>query len=459
MPPLVHPLTALAIGVAIVLVTLLWLRLNAFIGLIIAAMVVSVLAGGEPGEILGRVGNAFGDTAGGIGIAIALAAVIGACLIASGAADRIVQASLAVFGEKRGGTALTASGFVLSVPVFFDTVFFLLFPLAKSMHRRTGKQYVKYLMAIGAGGAVTHTMVPPTPGPLYMADQLGVSVGLMMLVGLVVGLPMAISGLLYSHWIDSRLVLETTPQLDDLAGDSLDETAAATRSPGLFVSLLPILLPIAMIASKTIADTWMSAESLVPYESLLAIVSDKNLALLVATIAAFAVYALYRRPTRQAASKMVEEALVSAGVIVLITAAGGAFGKTLAAAGVGEAIEELFQFKSGGSLSVLGLAFVVASMLKSSQGSTTVAILGATGMMASLLSGVELAVHPVYVCSAIGSGAMITSWVNDSGFWLFCRMGGFNQTEGLKTWAAMTAIMGVVGMATTLLLATLWPMG
>lgn len=455
MPPLVPPLIALAIGVAIVLVTLLWLRLNAFIGLIVAAMVVSVLAGGEPSEILGRVGTAFGDTAGGIGIAIALAAVIGACLIASGAADRIVQASLAVFGEKRGGTALTASGFVLSVPVFFDTVFFLLFPLAKSMHRRTGKQYVKYLMAIGAGGAVTHTMVPPTPGPLYMADQLGVSVGLMMLVGLVVGLPMAISGLLYSHWIDRRLVLETSPPLED----SQDDTGPAAITPGLFVSLLPILLPIAMIASKTIADTWMSAESLVPYESLLAIVSDKNLALLVATIAAFAVYALYRRPTRQAASKMVEEALVSAGVIVLITAAGGAFGKTLAAAGVGEAIEELFQFKSGGSLSVLFLAFVVASMLKSSQGSTTVAILGATGMMASLLSGVELAVHPVYVCSAIGSGAMITSWVNDSGFWLFCRMGGFNQTEGLKTWAAMTAIMGVVGMATTLLLATLWPMG
>lgn len=455
MAPLCHPLTALAIGVAIVLVTLLVLRLNAFIGLIVAAMVVSLLAGGEPSEILGRVGTAFGDTAGGIGIAIALAAVIGACLIASGAADQIVQASLALFGAKRGGTALMASGFVLSVPVFFDTVFFLLFPLAKSMHARTGKQYVKYLMAIGAGGAVTHTMVPPTPGPLYMAAELGVSVGLMMLVGLMVGLPMAVSGLLYSGWIDRRLVLETPPD----AESQLQEKRDPRRMPSLFVSLLPIALPIAMIATPAIAATLAPEQVLAPYAGLLAIVADKNLALLLAAFAAFAVYVAYQRPTRHATSKMVEEALVSAGVIVLITAAGGAFGKTLDAAGVGDAIEELFAFKSGGDLSVLGLAFLVASMLKSSQGSTTVAILGATGMMASLLNGFDLGVHPVYVCSAIGSGAMITSWVNDSGFWLFCRMGGFNQTEGLKTWAAMTAIMGVVGMAMTLLLATVWPMG
>src|SRR5690606_26793738 len=180
---------------------ILWLRLNAFFGLLLAAIAVSLLSKGPLVEKVPRVATALGNTVGGLGITIAVAAVIGGALVASGAAERVVNAACALWGEKRGGPALAGSGFILAVPVFFDTVFYLLFPLARSMYRRTGHSYVKYLLANGAGAAVTHTMVPPTPGPLFMADKLGVDVGLLMLVGLVVSMPMTVVGLWYAGWI------------------------------------------------------------------------------------------------------------------------------------------------------------------------------------------------------------------------------------------------------------------
>lgn len=461
------PLWILAIGIAIVLVSILWMRLNAFFGLITAAMVVSLLAPGPTGEKLSRVATAFGDTAGGIGIAIALAAVIGGCLIASGAADRIVQASLALCGERNGSAALAASGFVLSIPVFFDTVFYLLFPLARSMHRRTGKDYLRYLLAIGAGGAVTHTMVPPTPGPLFVAEAMNVSIGAMMLAGAAVAMPMTIAGLWYARWIGRRMtILEPGEQEETFAGgidsraEGGDAASVENASPSLAISLLPVIAPVLMIASKPIYETVMSGAETSEW---LTILADKNLALLVAAIVALLIYVLHRRPSRKQVSHLVEQSLLSAGVIILITAAGGAFGGMLKAAGVGDAIAELFtdNAKSAATatgMTMLWLSFGIAALLKSSQGSTTVALVTASGIVAAMLPDKALPFHPVYLCTAIGSGAMITSWMNDSGFWLFCKMGGLSETEGMRTWAPIMAIMGVAGMATTLLLVNLWPM-
>ncbi|MBA7682920.1 High-affinity gluconate transporter [subsurface metagenome] len=172
-----HPLIILVVGMLTVILMITRLRMNAFIALITSAVVVSLLSPGELAEKISRVATEFGNTAGSIGIVIALAVVIGKCMMDSGAADRIVRGFLSLLGEKRSSTALMASGFVLSVPVFFDTVFYLLVPLARSMHRRTKKHYLKYAMAIAAGGVVTHSLVPPTPGPLIMADNLGIDIG------------------------------------------------------------------------------------------------------------------------------------------------------------------------------------------------------------------------------------------------------------------------------------------
>ena len=196
--PIAKPLITLGVGIAIVLGLIIVLKVNAFIALITAAMVVSLMAPGDIASKISRVATAFGSAAGGIGIVIALAAVIGKCMLDSGAADRIVRAFLRMLGEKRAPVALLGSGFVLAVPVFFDTVFYLLVPLARSLHRKTGRQYLKYVLAIAAGGAITHTLVPPTPGPLLMAENLGIDVGWMIMIGALVALPAAIAGLVFA---------------------------------------------------------------------------------------------------------------------------------------------------------------------------------------------------------------------------------------------------------------------
>src|SRR3989441_3004890 len=217
-----HPTLILLIGIATILAGIVVLRLNAFLALIIAAIVVSVLAPGEPAVKIARVAEGFGRTAGTVGIVIALAAIIGKAMMDGGAADRIVNGFLALLGEKRGATALCSTGYILSIPVFFDTVFFLLVPLARSMYGRTNRNYLKYLLAIAAGAGATHTLVPPTPGPLAIAGTLGVDLGTMVLVGAAVALPAAAAGLLFAGWGGRRMPVVAqappAPGVDAAAG-------------------------------------------------------------------------------------------------------------------------------------------------------------------------------------------------------------------------------------------------
>src|SRR5256714_12879970 len=205
---LMHPMLILLVGMATILAGILGLRLNAFLALITAAIVVSLLAPGEPAVKIARVAEGFGRTAGTIGIVIALAAVAGQAMMDSGAADRIVRAFIGLLGEQRSATALCATGYVLSIPVFFDTVFYLLVPLARSGYARTNRYYLKYLLAIAAGAGATHTLVPPTPGPLAVAGTLGVDLGTMVLVGLAVALPAGGAGLVVTGWVARRMPVD-----------------------------------------------------------------------------------------------------------------------------------------------------------------------------------------------------------------------------------------------------------
>lgn len=453
--PIFGPLAILAVGVAIVLGMILILRLNAFFALITAALVVSLLAPGDLALKAVRVADAFGVTAGKIGISIAMAAVIGAAMTASGAADRIVGAILGLLGQKRAATALAASGYVLSIPVFFDTVFYLLCPLARSTYRRTGKQYLRYLLALGAGGTATHTLVPPTPGPLATSQNLGVDIGLMMLVGAAVGIPSTMAGLAFAAWIDRRMPLKTPPVFEER--EQLPHEHAIL--PGLFMSLLPIVLPVLLIAGHAVAmqaDPEGFANGKLAW---LAVAGNPNIALMLSAALAMLTYVLRRRPSKSDVSAMVEESLLSAGVIILITSAGGAFGAMLKEANVGGAVQAIFsgEQRSAGIILLL-LAFAMSSMMKLSQGSTTVAMITASGMMNAMIVDESLGYHRVYIATAIGCGAMVAAWMNDSGFWVFCRMGGLSESEGLRSWTPLTSIMGFAGMAATVAMAMIWPL-
>jgi H+/gluconate symporter-like permease len=549
-----NPFVILFIGIAVVVGLIIGLRLNAFLAMLAAALVVSFLAPGEWGSKVERVAAAFGSTAGGVGIVIALAAVIGKCLMESGAADRIVQAFLKLLGEKRAALALTGSGFVLAIPVFFDTVFYLLVPLARSLYRNTRKNYLLYIMAIAGGGAVTHALVPPTPGPLLMAQQLGVDLGTMIGVGLLVGLPCAVVGLLFSVWQNRRMPIPMRP----LPGDEEADAVAAgpnRKLPGLLVSLLPILLPVALIGLNTGLETKANGEragqvtpadlvdpvalrasidaasdgplavlksnlpagadaaglvasinaalaqrsafatgknlsranlAVVEHENRLVlekalpetalarhqwntpnrraadlskIYGNANFALLLSAVIAVLLYVRMRRPGKAEFGEALESALMSGGVIILITSAGGAFGAMLGEAGIGPAIERLFPATAGkAGLGLLALGFAISALLKIAQGSTTVAVITASAMIAAMMEGLSLGYHPVYLATAIGGGGLVGSWMNDSGFWIYTKMSGLTESESLQSWTPLLSLLGITAFVTSLLLAVVLPL-
>jgi GntP family gluconate:H+ symporter len=457
-----HPLLILLVGMATILAGILWLRLNAFLALITAAIVVSLLAPGEPAVKIARVAEGFGRTAGTIGIVIALAAIAGKAMMESGAADRIIGAFIGLLGEKRSATALCATGYVLSIPVFFDTVFYLLVPLARSGYARTNRYYLKYLLAIAAGAGATHTLVPPTPGPLAVAGTLHVDLGTMVLVGLVVALPAAGAGLLFAGWVDRRMPV--VPQAAAAA------PAATEPLPGLVVSLLPIVLPVLLISSNTVVLSLTARpgprsaiwSALAPYTE---IVGNPNLAMLVAAAVAMWVYARQRTVSRADLTQMVDTSLMGAGFIILIIAASGAFGVALQTTGIGPVIERAFVGNAaaagvGSGLIFLFLGFGVASLIKIAQGSSTVAMITTAAMLSAMLPthGRGLPFHSVYVATAIASGSLVGTWMNDSGFWLFSKMGGVTELETFKSWTPVLAVVGVTSMVTTVVLALLVPL-
>lgn len=410
-----------------------------------------------------RVAKAFGGTCGGIGIVIALAAVIGTCMMDSGAADRVVRAFMNLLGEERSPWALMGSGYVLSIPVFFDTVFYLLVPLARSFYRRTGKAYLKCILAITAGGAITHTLVPPTPGPLTMAGTLGIDLGVMILVGAMVALPAAIVGIVVAGWMDRRFDIP----MREIPGHEEPEPLKDEELPGLFESLAPVVLPVIMIACNTAAESvgkYMSggiADTAKTLSTYTAVFGNPNFALLVSTAIAVWVYVKQRKPSKEDIAKVVETSLMSGGVIILITAGGSAFGGMLKAANVGTAIANQAQDLSGAEMSgmlLLFLGFGIACLLKVAQGSSTAAMIITSAILADMVTDVELPFHVVYLATAIGAGSLVGSWMNDSGFWIFSKMGGLTEKEGLCTWTPLLVALGLVSMAVTLILATVMPL-
>ena len=458
-----YPLIVLAIGIATIVGMITVLRINAFISLITSAILVSFLGPGEMATKVSRVAEAFGSATGNIGIVIALAVVIGKCMMDSGAADRIVRAFLTLLGEKRVPIALMSSGFVLSIPVFFDTVFYLLVPLARSAYKRTKSNYVQYIVAIAAGAAVTHSLVPPTPGPLLMAQNLGIDIGMMILIGFVVAIPTSICGLLYGSWIDRNMKFTlqplgaSEPEIDSLPDSKL---------PPLWIALVPILLPVLMVSFNTILSTLAKgageSSEWLRWVGFAKAVGNVNFAMLVSAAVAMITLVKQRGLNRHQMAKVVETSLMSGGMIILITAAGGAFGAMLKEAGIGTAISTIVSSGNSQNLSGITLLFLgafIASIMKIAQGSGTVAMITASAMMAGIWSSVtNPGIHPVYLATAIGSGSMIGTWMNDSGFWIVAKMGGFTETETFRTWTGMMIVTGITGFVTTLILALLFPM-
>lgn len=404
-----------------------------------------------------RVAAGFGSTCAKIGILIALAAIIGMCLLESGAAERIVRSAIQFVGEKLAPVAFMASGFLLAIPVFFDTVFYLLIPLGKAMRIRTGKNYLLYVLAIVTGGTMAHSLVPPTPGPLFVAEQLNVDIATMMMGGLIVGSIAALFGLGYATLINKHCEL---PFRDSADVTQEDLQKLATKKiedlPPLWLSLLPILLPVVLIAGSTLLKfKTISSQLSEQSQTLITTLGNKNIALGIATVIALWTLIRQKKSSMGALSESIQTSLYTGGVIILITAAGGAFGSVLQQTGVSFLIESLPQVSP---LMLVTLAFLITTAIRTAQGSSTVAMITTVGILGGIAESTTLGFHPVYLALAIGCGSKPISWMNDSGFWVIGKMSGMTEGETLKFISPMTALMGIVGFIVVLLGVQFFPM-
>ena len=485
------PLAVLLISVAFVVVLISVVRAHAFLALILAAILAGLMAEQLPGakarvprpdspvvspdgrplrnhwvQAVELTSIEFGRTAGSIAIVVGLATIISMCLMESGAADKVVRRFLAFFGEKNAGVALLLSTYVLSVPIFFDTMFMLMVPLARALRLRTGKDYLLYVMAVCCGGVITHSMTVPHPGPLAMVENLKIDVGISILAGIAVGLfPLAV-GWFVCKWINSRMELP----MRETPGTTLAELRSIvdkpeSELPSFLWSITPVILPIALISLSSFMVIGKGNDAFVKFFggrtsfdavfTVIEFIGNKSIALLIGTLLSMFVLARQKGYSVARICELIGPPLETSGTIILITSAGGAFGLMLRNAGVGEAIQAAAR---GHALSMIWLSYLVAVIIRVAQGSATVAMLTTSAMMYPIISGVSgLPYDPIYIFLAIGFGGFACSWMNDSGFWVVSKLGGLTEIETLKTWTVLLTVNSIVGVIATWLLSLLFP--
>jgi GntP family gluconate:H+ symporter len=443
------------LGIGLILFFLLYWRLHPFLALISTSFICAFLSDQSPLlEAIPTVTGGFAELMGRIGFLLVLASIIGKCLVDSGAATRIIRSFSNTFGEGREEYSFLASSFVLSMPVFFDTVFYLLAPLVRAAYARKKRDYVLMICAAAAGGAVTHALVPPTPGPIVVAQTLDISLGLTFLVGTLASIvPAMVGGIWYANCLHRRITI--VPQ--EVYGASIEELEeVALQSdeelPSLVASLTPIVLPVAMISLVTVA-TMIAGDAGVP--PVIQLIGDKDVAFLVGAAAAIILVVVHNRIRFRDFFKTLEPALASGTVIAFITCAGGAFGKVLTESGVGQVVADASR---DWGMSLLTLAFITAALIRVAQGSATVAMITTAGIIAPAIAASDLAYNPVYLVGMIGFGATTTPWMNDSGFWIVCKMAGLTEAETVKVWTILLTIVAFTGFGWIWLLSKVLPL-
>lgn len=473
------PIVIILIGAAIVLFCIIVLKLHAVVSLLLAALVTALLTSpelitnfalhsGMTAEEASELSNlpvgkrlaiAFGNTSGKIGVLIALASIIGTSLMKSGGAERIIRNLLNLFGKKNTSLAFLTGSFTLAIPVFFDTVFYLMIPLIKSVGVRNPKKFSLYLMVVIAGGVMAHSLVPPTPGPLFVAEEMGIDLGVMMIGGLAIGIVTILSGYGYAVWANKKwsLPMRDTP---DISIDDLKEFSEKKidELPKLWISILPVLLPILLITGNTISKMLIKGveENLNVFQknlvAVFSVLGDPNIALAIS--AGVAIYLLYSRlKDVKKFQKFIAEALTGAAMIILITSSGGAFGQMLQQTGIGIRVGEL---AANYQMALLPFAFLITAAVRTAQGSATIAMVTTIGIMGGVASA-DLEFHPVYLALAIGCGSKVFAWMNDSAFWIITKMSGMEEKETIRHFSILLMVMAFSGLIAIMILSKLLP--
>ena len=401
--------------------------LHPFLALLLAAFGYGILSGKMPLEDVAKSVNfGFGDTVGRIGIVILAGSVIGTFLEKSGGARKLAERILALVGYKNVPLAMGIIGYIVSIPVFCDSGFVILAPLTKALSRKAKVSLAASAIALSLGLYATHTMVPPTPGPIGAAGILKADLGLVILWGLLVALVALGAGWLFAVLVaaKTRIDLESEPDTPEVAG-------SGTEGPSAFKSLVPILLPIVLIVLKSVADL----QDYHPFGTggvarFISFLGQPVVALLLGVFFAFL---LPKRLTREMLSTTgwVGEGIVAASIIIVVTACGGAFGEVLKQSGIADVVTQYLGTST--SLSLF-LPFAIAAALKTAQGSSTVAMITTAGIMLPLLEplGLGSATAKALTVVAVGAGSMVVSHANDSYFWVVTGFSKMTVKQGYK---------------------------
>ena len=430
-------LFATVAGIGLLLFLILRFKIQAFLALLISSIAIGLIAGMAPSAIIDSVSSGMGNTLAFVATIVGLGALFGAILEHSGGARSIASSLLNRFGMERAPLAMVIAGFVVAIPVFLDVAFIILVPVIYALQRKSGKSLLRFAIPLLAGLAVTHAFVPPTPGPIAAADILGANLGWVILAGFVAGLPSAlIAGLWFGGYISKRMMVEAPPEASDEEPSDLPNAA-------LIFSI--IALPIALIVTSTIVNTIPSTSDEV--KSIIGFIGHPFVALIIANILAWYILGIMRGHSKETLAAISLKSLGPAGMIILLTGAGGVLKQVLIDTGVGTMIAESMEGFT--SLPII-FAFVIAALVRALQRSATVAMITAAGLVAPMIQnsiegGFELA---LIVC-AIASGASMLSHVNDSGFWLVNRYLGLTERQTFRSWTVMTTLAGFIGFIIT----------
>ncbi|NES98159.1 MAG: gluconate transporter [Desertifilum sp. SIO1I2] len=427
-------------GIAFLLFLVIALRLQAFVALLLTSLLIGVIGGIPLNEIAQVIQTGMGNTLGYIAIVIGLGAMFGEMLQISGGAEQISQSLIKKFGEERAQWALGITGLLIAIPVFFDVSLILLIPLVYNLTRKTGRSILYYAIPLVAGIAVGHSYIPPTPGPVAVASLLGADLGWVILFGIIAGIPsMVIGGVFFGKFIAGKMHIPVP--------DIMQETSEPKRTTGektlpSFRLLMTILfIPIALILLNTVSGILLPEGNTI--RNTLNFIGHPFSALMLAALLSFYTLGIQRGYTRNEVQQIATKALEPVGMIILVTGAGGVFGRVLVETGVGETLANLM---AASNLPVILLAFAIATAVRVSQGSATVSMVTAAGLIAPVVeTGNYSAPLLGLITIAIASGATVLSHVNDSGFWLVGRFLGMTEKQTLQSWTVMETIIGGVG--------------
>jgi GntP family gluconate:H+ symporter len=395
---------------------------------------------------LASVVKAFQDGVAGVlgfvAVVVGLGTMLGKMMAESGAAARIATTLVARLGERRVHWAMMMVAFIVGIPVFFQVGFVLLVPIVFTVARRTGLSVVKIGLPLVAGLSVVHGLVPPHPATMLAVAAFGADVGLTILYALVVGLPTAaLAGPVYAAWIAPRIALaEENPIAAQLEGQATD------AMPGFGISVLTVMVPVILMLLASGADVLLGPAD--PRGAVFRFIGHPIVALLLALLFSFWSLARPRRLTRDQLLRFTNDCLAPTAAILLVIGAGGGFNQVLLQSGVGRAIAEL---AIGSQTSPLVLAWTVAALIRVATGSATVAMTTAAGIVAPIAAALPGTSAELLVL-ATGAGSLVLSHVNDAGFWLIKEFFGMSVAQTLKTWTVTETIIGVAGLAFTLLL-------